>query len=185
VLSCCLETDFENLKTGDLSEIGERGINLSGGQKARLSLARAVYADRDIYLMDDPISALDAHVRKQIFQRVFCGMLQGKTRILATHAIDFMHLADRVVVMKEGEIKCQGTYNEVLDNEIVKQILEIHNKIKKENLEKVSDKPQEAYTTEAESKNETLKVSKRNKFRSKTQKEDEDLIPPSLQKVKS
>lgn len=67
VMSCCLEKDFEILKTGDLSEIGERGINLSGGQKARLSLARAVYADKDIYLMDDPISALDAHVRKQIF----------------------------------------------------------------------------------------------------------------------
>jgi len=130
VLSCCLERDFEILKTGDLSEIGERGINLSGGQKARLSLARAVYADKDIYLMDDPISALDAQVRKQIFQRVFCGMLKGKTRILATHAIDFVHLADRVVVMKEGEIKCQGTYEEVLENEIVKEILEIHNKHK-------------------------------------------------------
>ena len=158
VLSCCLERDFKILKTGDLSEIGERGINLSGGQKARVSLARAVYANKDIYLMDDPISALDAQVRKQIFKRVFCGMLQGKTRILATHAIDFVHLADRVVVMKEGEIKCQGTYEEVLENEIVQEILEIHNKHKTENLKKVVENPEEEkvrkYSTDADSNTE-------------------------------
>lgn len=140
VLSCCLERDFEILKTGDLSEIGERGINLSGGQKARLSLARAVYADKDIYLMDDPISALDAHVRKQIFQRVFRGMLKNKTRILATHAIDFVHLADRVIVMKDGEVKVQGTHQEVMEHELVKEIYEIHNKNKKANLEKIVEK---------------------------------------------
>lgn len=138
VMACCLERDFEILKSGDLSEIGERGINLSGGQKARLSLARAVYADKDIYLMDDPISALDAHVRKQIFKRVFRDMLRNKTRILVTHAIDFMHLADRVVVMKEGEIKVQGTYEEVLENEIVKEIVKVHNK-HKENLLKQAE----------------------------------------------
>ena len=78
--------------------------------------------------MDDPISALDAHVRKQIFARVFRGALRDKTRILVTHAIDFLHLADRVVVMKEGEIKVQGTYEEVVENPIVKEILNIHNK---------------------------------------------------------
>jgi len=128
VMSCCLERDFEILKTGDLSEIGERGINLSGGQKARVSLARAVYADKDIVLMDDPISALDAHVRKQIFMRVFRGMLRNKTRVLVTHAIDFLHLADKVVVMKEGKIAVQGTYEEVVGHEIVKEIIKIHNK---------------------------------------------------------
>ena len=109
--------------------------------------------------MDDPISALDAHVRKQIFQRVFCGMLAGKTRILATHAIDFVHLADRVVVMKEGEIKCQGTYEEVLENEIVKEILEIHNKHKTENLAKVVEKPEEAdesFATDTSSRKDSL-----------------------------
>ena len=104
VNSCCLETDFEILKAGDLSEIGERGINLSGGQKARLSCARAVYQDKDIYLFDDPVSALDAKVKKLMFKRVFEGLLKNKTRILCTHAIDFLHLADKVVVLKEGEI---------------------------------------------------------------------------------
>lgn len=71
ITACCLEKDLEILKSGDLTEIGERGINLSGGQQARVSLARAVYADKDIILMDDPISALDANVRKKIFKRVF------------------------------------------------------------------------------------------------------------------
>ena len=87
---------------GDNTEIGERGINLSGGQKARLSLARAVYHDADTIIMDDPISALDANVRKKIFNEVFTGKLAQKTRVLVTHSIDFVHLADKIVIMKEG-----------------------------------------------------------------------------------
>lgn len=79
---------------GDLTEIGEKGINLSGGQKARVGLARAVYADRDLILMDDPISALDANVKKKIFKSVFMKKFAKKTRILVTHAIDFLHLVD-------------------------------------------------------------------------------------------
>jgi ABC-type bacteriocin/lantibiotic exporter with double-glycine peptidase domain len=71
IISCQLESDLAILPAGDMTEIGEKGINLSGGQKARVSLARAVYADQDIVLMDDPISALDANVRKLIFKEVF------------------------------------------------------------------------------------------------------------------
>jgi ABC-type multidrug transport system fused ATPase/permease subunit len=104
IKACQLTRDLKNLKAGDLTEIGEKGINLSGGQKARVSLARAVYADKNIYLMDDPISALDCNVRKQIFKHVFRGILKDKTRVLVTHAIDFLPLADRIVVMKEGKI---------------------------------------------------------------------------------
>ena len=74
---------------GDLTELGERGINLSGGQKARLSLARALYSNRSIYLMDDPVSALDANVKKSILNDVFLGMLKEKTILLATHALEF------------------------------------------------------------------------------------------------
>lgn len=73
IKKCELLNDFKILTAGDLTEIGERGINLSGGQKARVSLARAVYADKDIYLMDDPISALDATVRQKIIQNVIFG----------------------------------------------------------------------------------------------------------------
>ena len=123
------------MPAGDLSEIGEKGINLSGGQKARVSLARAVYADADIILMDDPISALDAHVRKQIFMQVFQDILKDRTRILVTHAIDFVHLADKVLIMKEGKIAAQGSYDELKDNEYMKQVMEIHNTHQKESKE--------------------------------------------------
>ena len=96
-----------------MTEIGEKGINLSGGQKARVSLARAVYADTDIIMMDDPISALDANVRKKIFKHVFQGMLKEKTRILVTHAIDFLHFTDKIIVLKEGKIQAFGTFDDL------------------------------------------------------------------------
>ena len=110
IRNCELVNDLKTMKCGDLTEIGGKGINLSGGQKARVSLARAVYADKDIYLMDDPISALDASVRKKIINNVVLGHLKDKTRILITHAIDFIHLADRVFIMKDGRIVNQGSF---------------------------------------------------------------------------
>lgn len=96
--------DLEILPAADLTEIGEKGINLSGGQKARVSLARAVYSDKAIMLMDDPISALDANVKKKIFQNVFMDKFRDKTRLLVTHAIDFLHLVDRILVLSKGEV---------------------------------------------------------------------------------
>lgn len=104
IIACQLESDLAILPAGDMTEIGEKGINLSGGQKARVSLARAVYSDNDIVLMDDPISALDANVRKAIFKEVFKGQLKNKTRILVTHAVDFLHLTDKIIVMKGGRV---------------------------------------------------------------------------------
>ena len=89
---------------------------MSGGQKARVSLARAVYAEVDTILMDDPISALDANVRKKIFKQVFQGLLKQRTRILVTHAVDFLHLADRIVVLKDGKIQAEGHYNDMQEN---------------------------------------------------------------------
>jgi ABC-type bacteriocin/lantibiotic exporter with double-glycine peptidase domain len=96
---------LEILPSGDLTEIGEKGINLSGGQKARVGLARAIYANKDLILLDDPISALDANVKKSIFKNVIMGELKTKTRILVTHAIDFLHLADKIIVIKDGKIE--------------------------------------------------------------------------------
>lgn len=110
---CELTRDLEILPAGEQTEIGEKGINLSGGQKARVGLARAVYANRDLILMDDPISALDANVKKSIFEKVMLGHLKHKTRILVTHAIDFLSLVDRVIVMKEGEIVLDGHYEQI------------------------------------------------------------------------
>ena len=90
VRMCELESDLKEFSAGDLSEIGENGINLSGGQKARLGLARAVYANSDIILMDDPVSALDPRVRKKVIQNCLLGYLKDRTRVLITHSIDFL-----------------------------------------------------------------------------------------------
>ena len=122
--ACQLESDLEILKGGDLTEIGEKGINLSGGQKARISLARALYSNSDIFLMDDPLSALDANVKQKVFEMVFWEELKDKTRILVTHAIDFLHLADRVIVMEDGKIKYEGTYNELEKSDEIKNVIE-------------------------------------------------------------
>lgn len=89
-------------------------------------MARAVYARCDVMLMDDPISALDANVRKRIFTQVFKGLCRDKTRVLVTHAIDFLHLSDAVCIMQKGEIKAFGTYQELLSNSHFQEILAAH-----------------------------------------------------------
>jgi len=93
--------------------------------------------------MDDPISALDAHVRKQVFRQVFQGLLKDKTRILVTHAIDFVHLADKVVIMKKGHVKAHGTYEDLRDNEYMKEVMDIHKEHIKEN-KKIAKEAQRA-----------------------------------------
>ena len=103
---CELERDVGLQRMGDQTLIGDRGVTLSGGQKARLGLARALYQDKELYLMDDPISALDAHVRSQIINNVYFGVLKDRTRILVTHAIDFLPKADHIVMMDKGRIIC-------------------------------------------------------------------------------
>jgi ATP-binding cassette subfamily C (CFTR/MRP) protein 1 len=110
--ACALVSDLAMLPGGDQTEIGEKGINLSGGQKQRVSLARAVYSGADIYIFDDPLSAVDSHVGKHIFDHVMCdgGMLHGKTRFLVTHALYFLPRVDDIYVMINGEITESGTY---------------------------------------------------------------------------
>lgn len=100
------------LPAGDQTEIGEKGINLSGGQKQRISLARAVYSRADIYLLDDPLSAVDSHVGKHIFDKVIGpnGMMAGKTRLLVTHGISYLPQVDTIHVMNSGEITESGPY---------------------------------------------------------------------------
>lgn len=117
VLSLCqLESDLENLPGGDLTELGERGMNLSGGQKARISLARAVYADKPILLMDDPISALDKSVLSKIFNGLLLQHLAGKTRIMVTHSVEYLDKFDRIILLKKGRIVANGTYDELQNN---------------------------------------------------------------------
>ena len=117
VLECCaLKDDLKVLAGGDAAEIGEKGINLSGGQKQRINLARAVYANRDIYLLDDPLSAVDAHVGKHLYERVIgkTGLLQTKTRILVTHELKYLKDVDLILILENGSVKEIGTYNELL-----------------------------------------------------------------------
>ncbi|KAM9715837.1 ATP-binding cassette sub-family C member 3 isoform 4-T4 [Menidia menidia] len=114
--ACALTPDMEVLPGGDMTEIGEKGINLSGGQRQRVSLARALYSDADVYLLDDPLSAVDAHVAKHIFDNLIGpeGVLKGKTRILVTHGISFLPQVDNIVVMVDGRVSEMGSYQELL-----------------------------------------------------------------------
>ncbi|XP_006612231.1 multidrug resistance-associated protein 1 [Apis dorsata] len=115
--ACALTPDLKVLPAGDQTEIGEKGINLSGGQKQRVSLARAVYNDSDIYFLDDPLSAVDSHVGKHIFENVIgsSGLLKKKTRILVTHGITYLPEVDNIIVLKDGEITEVGTYKQLLE----------------------------------------------------------------------
>lgn len=108
--------DIQSLPGEDLTEIGERGINLSGGQKQRVALARAVYQDSDIYLIDDCLSALDAHVGKNIFHNVLKGVLASKTVILVTHQLQYMPLTNKIYVMSQGQIVQEGTFSELKED---------------------------------------------------------------------
>ncbi|ORZ33398.1 P-loop containing nucleoside triphosphate hydrolase protein [Catenaria anguillulae PL171] len=108
-----LERDIEQLQAGEMTEIGERGITLSGGQKARVAFARALYFDPDTLLLDDPIAAVDAHVGKHLFRTIAEG-LKGKTRVLVTHALHHVPSCDYIVFMRGGKIVEQGTYAELM-----------------------------------------------------------------------
>eukprot|EP00261_Vitis_vinifera_P014118 XP_003631374.1 PREDICTED: ABC transporter C family member 10 [Vitis vinifera] len=108
---CALVKDLEMLPFGDLTEIGERGVNLSGGQKQRVQLARALYQDADVYLLDDPFSAVDAHTATSLFNEYVMGALSTKTVILVTHQVDLLPAFDSVLLMSEGEILEAATYD--------------------------------------------------------------------------
>uniref|UniRef100_A0A8C3KKC3 Multidrug resistance-associated protein 1-like n=1 Tax=Calidris pygmaea TaxID=425635 RepID=A0A8C3KKC3_9CHAR len=114
--SCALLPDLEQLPNGDQTEIGERGVNISGGQKQRVSLARAVYSNADLYLLDDPLSAVDVHVGKHLFEKLIgpSGLLKSKTRILVTHNLNLLPHTDLIIVMEEGRISQMGAYQELI-----------------------------------------------------------------------
>lgn len=115
VVSLCeLRSDLAILQAGDNTEIGEKGINLSGGQKQRVSLARAVYQKADIYLLDDPLSAVDAHVGKALFENAILNGLSGKTRVLVTHQLQYLPKVDHIIVISDGKITEQGTYDQLM-----------------------------------------------------------------------
>ncbi|KAG7002238.1 multidrug resistance protein fer6 [Physcia stellaris] len=114
--ACALRPDLDMLPHGDQTEIGERGITVSGGQKQRLNIARAIYFDSDLVLMDDPLSAVDAHVGRHIFDHAICGLLKNKCRVLATHQLHVLNRCDRIIWMQEGRIETIDTFDNLFRN---------------------------------------------------------------------
>ncbi|GAA96149.1 uncharacterized protein L969DRAFT_91604 [Mixia osmundae IAM 14324] len=117
VEAACLQADIDMLPNGDQTEIGEKGINLSGGQKQRVNIARAIYFDADILCLDDPLSAVDAHVAHHIFTKAIKGVLKGKTIILVTHALHFLPSVDHILCVEDGMIVEAGNYKQLIANE--------------------------------------------------------------------
>ncbi|KAM7483828.1 hypothetical protein LguiB_008411 [Lonicera macranthoides] len=111
---CALDKDIDSFDHSDLTEIGQRGLNMSGGQKQRIQLARAVYNDADIYLLDDPFSAVDAHTAAILFNDCVMNALEKKTVILVTHQVEFLSEVDNILVMESGKLTQSGSYEELL-----------------------------------------------------------------------
>uniref|UniRef100_A0A673XXZ4 ATP-binding cassette sub-family C member 5 n=1 Tax=Salmo trutta TaxID=8032 RepID=A0A673XXZ4_SALTR len=114
VSACCLIPDLTELPYGDMTEIGERGANLSGGQRQRVSLARALYSEQPILLLDDPLSAVDAHVGSHLFHNAIRMASKGKTIIFVTHQLQYLAECDHVILMKDGQIAEHGTHSQLM-----------------------------------------------------------------------
>ncbi|NXT68523.1 MRP7 protein, partial [Chaetops frenatus] len=112
--ACALSEDLNILPAGDQTEVGENGVTLSGGQKARIALARAIYQDKELYLLDDPLAAVDADVANHIMQKCIFGVLKHKTRVLCTHRTEFLEKADALLLMDNGRIVKTGTPADIL-----------------------------------------------------------------------
>ncbi|UJR17989.1 hypothetical protein I4U23_004890 [Adineta vaga] len=160
--ACALKQDLAMLPARDQTEIGEKGINLSGGQRQRISLARALYSDADIYLLDDPLSAVDAHVGAHIFKHVIGskGLLYDKTRLLVTHGVSHLHKCDNILILSHGEIIDYGLYNDLIRrSQILREFVhsgkELHeheheHEINDEHRKSISTSPTELLTNPIE-----------------------------------
>ena len=189
--ACALRPDLDILPGGDETEIGEKGINLSGGQKQRVSLARAVYSQSDLLLLDDPLSAVDAHVGKHIFQNVIGpeGILKKETRVLVTHGIGYLPQVDDIIVLKDGKVTEQGTYQELLQKKgafaeflveyMTEQEDDLGEDLKQQLQEVVSDKDlskalSRINSVEGKDKERSLSVSNSEKMNSKKPGKEEE-----------
>ncbi|KAI2474163.1 ATP-binding cassette sub-family C member 4 [Diabrotica virgifera virgifera] len=114
---CALEQDLHQFPQGDFTVVGDKGASLSGGQKARINLARAVYRNKDVYLLDDPLSAVDIHVSKVLYEKCINGFLKNKTRILVTHQVHYLKNADKIIILNNGKIENEGTFNELVKSD--------------------------------------------------------------------
>ncbi|KAF2759281.1 ABC multidrug transporter [Pseudovirgaria hyperparasitica] len=165
--ACALRRDFEIMPHGDQTEIGEKGITVSGGQKQRLNIARAIYFNSDIVIMDDPLSAVDAHVGKQIMDEAICGLLANKCRVLATHQLHVLNRCDRIILMDQGRIAAVDTFDNLMQDNATFQTLMASTS--------VNEKEEEAEPAEAaadESKKTEKLDKKKEKQAALMQKED-------------
>ncbi|GKT27779.1 Multidrug resistance protein [Aduncisulcus paluster] len=196
IKKCCLLPDIKQLKHGDMTEIGERGFTLSGGQKARVSLARAVYSDSEIYLLDDPLSAVDAYVGKKLVRDVICGLLKDKTVILVTHQVQFISKCDHILAMKDGRIVANGTLSEIsaqgIDLEGAIDVLSEEDGLRgeeeeeEEEEEKDDEKERGADKSRGEEEEEEIIATKQGPDASSTQKRKEKKKPvPSSNLIKA
>jgi len=170
----CLKSDLDILINQDETEIGEKGVNLSGGQKARVSLARALYKNSDIYLFDDPLSAVDAHVGNYILKECFMGYLKEKTRVLVTHKFESLKYVDYIYIFNKGKIVEEGTLETLQESATFQEIKEKYNMI---NKKETSDEEEEK--TDAESAKVQKDEVQETKLTKEPSKEEEKKeIPP-------
>lgn len=160
VKDACLDADLDMLPNGDMTEVGEKGISLSGGQKQRLNICRAIYADCDVLIFDDPLSALDAHVGASVFKNVLLTAPAGKTRILVTHALHFLPQVDYIYTLVDGRIAERGTYSELLETHNGAFARFINEFVRKEEAEKKGDKSVENVEEEEDAEAEKARRTK-------------------------
>ncbi|KGQ89520.1 hypothetical protein MEO_02386 [Candida albicans P94015] len=182
IYACSLEADLEILPAGDRTEIGERGITLSGGQKARINLARAVYADKEIILLDDVLSAVDARVGKHIMNNCILDLLKDKTRILATHQLSLIGSADRVIFLNPNGTIDVGKFEELqATNESFSKLMAYNSESKKENDEDEdndNDEPQDGIEQEEDPMEDELEEERKmiqRQITQRTQPEDKEV----------
>jgi len=169
IRACQLEHDLTLLEDGDLTDIGEKGINLSGGQKARVSVARAAYADADVVILDDPLSALDPEVAANLFNDCIAGeLMAGKTRLLVTNQVQFLTQCDHVIVLRKGEVLENGTASDLLakkDSEVNHLLAKIAGKSSKKVHQK--ERPKDA---NKENKKSSIALSKDSRLLTKEER---------------
>ncbi|KTW27041.1 hypothetical protein T552_02533 [Pneumocystis carinii B80] len=155
--ACCLEFDLQILPNGDLTEIGEKGVTISGGQKQRINIARTIYSREDIIILDDPLSSVDSHVSKDIFEKCILGLLKDKTVVLVTHKLDILDKADKIIYLEDGEIQEIGKYSDMISKQgrfyqFAEKFLITHN----EYDDFLKKAPETVISTEKERKIKTL-----------------------------
>ncbi|KFZ13175.1 hypothetical protein V501_03838 [Pseudogymnoascus sp. VKM F-4519 (FW-2642)] len=155
--SCALRPDLEMLPSSDGTEIGERGITVSGGQKQRINIARAIYFDADIVVMDDPLSAVDAHVGRHIFDNAICGLLKDKCRVLATHQLWVLNRCDTIIWLEEGRVQAIDTFANLMENDTGFQHLMETTAVEEKKVEKKVEKEDEEVGEEVTEKKKKTK----------------------------